>query len=245
MRRRLVGLGLILSAAAGLAAAAGWPWEEDPSFGPLGAAWIWLSAGHFERAAAEAQRIIAKRPSDTEAHLVLALLLQERGDVPRAEREYRLAFPRAADRPYLETCLGQLHLARDEWSAAAAHFRAALAASPDLGQAGLGLAQALAGSGRRADAIGVLRRLVKASPAWPEAFLYLGDLLESGGADPEELSAVYSQGSANNPNHPELHLRLARALSRLGQTDKAREEYGRVLALDPENEEARKAVSHN
>lgn len=245
MRRRLLILGSILVLLTGLAAglAAGLPWRENPSGGPLGPVWLWLTEGYYEEAMAEAEKIVRTRPADAEAHLVLAFLLQERGDIPRAEREYRLAFPKAADRPYLETSLGQLRLARKDWPAAAGHFRAALRASPRLGQAGFGLAQALAGSGDLAGAAAALRKVVKETPAWPEAFLYLGDLREAGGADPSELAELYHQGTAANPNHPELHLRLARVLARLGQSDKAREEYRRVLALDPGNQEARKAVA--
>lgn len=243
MRRWMV-LILLIAAVFGLAAMAlaSWPWEEEAPLDPMGGIWNWLGLGYNERALAEAQRIVRLRPADTEAHLILALLLQERGDGNRAEKEFRLAFPRSEDRPYLLTSLGQVALARAEWKTAAGYFREALAKTPDLAQASYGLAQAMAGAGDKRAAIGVLQRLTKDCPAWPAAFLLLGDLMAANGAKLADIAAVYERAGASNPSDVELRLRWARLLQQLGQKDKAREVYANVLMLEPENEEARKAL---
>lgn len=244
MRRSYLALSFILIFALLLSAViwADWPWDFDATEGGPSGFWESLSLGQYEQSLREAEKAVRQQPGDTEAHLALALLLQERGDGNRAEIEYRQAFPAAEDRPYLQTVLGQLCLARDEWANARRYFENALARLPGLAEAGMGLAQALTGAGDRVAAVGVLRRQVKENPACPEAFLLLGDLLVAAKADPNELVAIYEKAVAGNPAEAELHLRLARALAQSGQTVKARAEYARVLALEPENAEARKAL---
>ena len=222
---------------------ADWPWEFEPPAGPLEVIWDAVAYGEFDGALREAERAVRQRPSDTEAHLILALLLQERGDGNRAEGEYRKAFPKAADRPYLETALGQAALAREEWLPAAGHFQAALKSKPDLSQAGLGLAQAQAGGGDRHRATETLRRVVKSNETYPEAFLLLGDLLQAAGAPAADLVALYEQAIEANPGEVDLHLRLARILLKAGQSARAQKEYARVLYLDPANAEARAATT--
>ena len=239
---RLVGLGLLVLAAA--AWAAQWPWDLDTANGPLTGVFRWLSLGLTKPALEQAESTARLRPFDPEAHLVLALILQERGDQRRAEAEYRLAFPDAKDRPYLLTALGQLYLSRGEWRRAADIFAEASSCLPGLAQAEFGRAQALAGAADRWGAIEILRELVgrEAGRAWPEAFLYLGDLLVEDGAGPQELLPLYEQGVAANPTEIELRLRLARTLSDLGDPARARREYAIVFRLDPENSEARQAL---
>lgn len=246
MRRCLI-LILLIAAVLGLAgvALANWPWEEENPLGPLGGVWNWLGLGYYERALEEAQRMVKLRPADTEAHLILALLLREKGDGNRAEQEFRLALPRSEDRPFLLTSLGELALARQEWSVAAKYFNEALAKAPDLAQASFGLAQAMAGTGNKRAAISVLQRLTRACPSWPAAVLLLGDYLTASGAKAAELAAVYERAVAANPAEVELYLRLARVLQQLGQKDKARDEYGKVLMLDPENDEASRAIGRD
>lgn len=226
-----------------LKALAAWPWaDETESAGPLDRIWTWLSLGSSQAALREAEAAVRRRPADAEAHLILAMLCEEQGDLVRAGREYALGLPLAEDRPYLETALGRLALGRRKWREAIERFQTALALDPALGQASFGLAEALAESGDKRGAISTLRDLVKVSPAWPEAWLFLGDLLASGGERPDALADLYAQAVQANPYDLDLRLRLARSLARAGRPAEARKEYGIVLRLDPDNDEARKAV---
>lgn len=239
-RRVLFLLPVLCLAAA--AAAAAFPWYNAGRIDPLAKIWEWLGYGEFETALGQARRLARLEPDDREIRLVLAMLLEERGDGSLAEAEYARALARPGDRPYLLTCLGRLHLAREEWAAAADDLKKALALSPGLVQAELGYAEALHGLGRRAQAAAALRGVIQHAPAVPEAYLRLGDLLAAGGAEAKELLGLYERGVEHNPSDVDLHLRLAKVLQKLGRSADARAVYALILSLEPANREARKAL---
>jgi predicted Zn-dependent protease len=115
--------------------------------------------------------------------------------------------------PLAAKLLGQAKLVKGEPTAAIEPLRRAAARSPDAETETL-LARALHLAGRTDDAVTELRRAVTRRPAFPLAFLELGDRLgELGRTD--EAVAVFEEGLALVPNAAVLavglgYLRLAR-----------------------------------
>jgi tetratricopeptide (TPR) repeat protein len=97
------------------------------------------------------------------------------------------------------------------------------------------------GAGRRRQAVATLERFI-ASPVDPEAYMLLGDLLLAEGRGVAARIAVYEKGVKANPDDLDLRLRLARAYVAQGNTKMAKDVYLVILELDPNNDEARKAL---
>ncbi|MAQ94836.1 MAG: hypothetical protein CMM84_15070 [Rhodothermaceae bacterium] len=112
------------------------------------------------------------------------------------------------------------------------------AESPHRDYYALALARAYAADGRVEDA----RRVVEASVAegsrFPTAVALLQSDLAAAGGDPDGALALLQDLPASSGASPEVHLRRADLLLRLGDTERAAEAYEAVLALDPDNARA-------
>lgn len=95
------------------------------------------------------------------------------------------------------------------------------------------LAQALAGTGQTAEAVGLMRRCTELEPARAEHGLALAQLLERTG-DVEAAVAVLDGVLERAPSLLPARIARARALFVLGRGDEAAAEYRRVLAQAPD-----------
>ena len=82
-----------------------------------------------------------------------------------------------------------------------------------------------------------LGRTLKADPKYPRARASLGASL-AGMGRLEEAARELEAALSTEDSPVDLHLGLGRVYEAMGQTDRARENYQKVLNLDPNNEEA-------
>ena len=121
------------------------------------------------------------------------------------------------------------HHGRGEHADAAAIYRLILAVQPDNAAAlnNLGLLS------EPPDAMGLFRRAMAADPAYLDAALNLGGLLQESGATDQAL-AVYCQALQWLPEDPDLHFRAGYALQNGGHAAEAAEHYQAALATRPD-----------
>lgn len=93
-------------------------------------------------------------------------------------------------------------------------------------------------AGRIADAEAHYRRTLESIPAFPGAWLNLGNVLAAG-SRADEAIACYERALALRPDYALARYNLGNALLMLGRFDEARTQYRRVLAQAPEDIAAR------
>jgi Tetratricopeptide repeat len=98
----------------------------------------------------------------------------------------------------------------------------------------------LAWQGHWAAAESEYRRVLERFPADIEVLCGLADVLLWQGKSKQAL-AVINQARPIEPTEPEILLRRARILEALQHTSEARSQYGEILRLHPENQDAKKA----
>ena len=112
------------------------------------------------------------------------------------------------------------------------------AESPHRDYYALALARAYAAVGRVEDARRVVEASVRAGTRFPtDVALILSDL-EAAAGDADAALARLRELPPSSARSPEVQLRRADLLLRLGQTDAAAQAYDAVLALDPDNARA-------
>lgn len=139
-------------------------------------AWLALGdAARFEGLAAEARAAYAKATvldtADGRAELGLGRIAAGRGDIGTARVHLAHAQGRTPGLPELAGEQGQLETAADRWSAAQAHFDAALAADPQDYVALAGLAQLRLRQGKDDEALDALLRASLLEPRYAHAYL--------------------------------------------------------------------------
>jgi tetratricopeptide (TPR) repeat protein len=138
----------------------------------------------------------------------------------------------AGDTSGFDLFLAQAHLSGRRYDAALELLRPLRTAKPhDLRLAQLE-ARALAGSGRRDEAIAVLQQALDANPGEPTAYLSLADMLAeaSRAADAQE---VLDRAAARFPDNVTIPFQRGALLERARQYDRAEAEFRVVLARDP------------
>ncbi len=227
-------------AALGRAAAA------DPASAEVRAelASLYARQNRADEAIAAAETALAVDPDNAEAHWVIgtvtAALLQsgqEGGDVDgaalaRAIDHLEKARPaRTYDLGLLLT-LGRLYLARPDYPKAVDVLTGLVQREPGVTEAGILLAQALEGAGRRGDAIRVLESTVSMEPRFFRAWVLMADLLERDHRF-KEAAAAYEQAAVQNPRSGELRMRQASALLASGAPQAARDVLEALVKASP------------
>jgi tetratricopeptide (TPR) repeat protein len=191
------------------------------------------------RTLAERRAAVALSPESAGAHAQLADALAWDGNAVEALAESAKAAELApGDSGYHRTYalrewwLGERSQALDEFTLADSLVR------NDSSARGL-QAWALAGAGRRAEAIAIYRDIVSRNPGEGRFLNYFQSDLGSADGGPEAMAADLKTALASEPNSAELHLLLAAAYETDFRADEATEEYRRTSALD-----ARFAYAH-
>ena len=144
-----------------------------------------LDAGRFDEAIAVYERFAAEYPEVYGIGLNIATALMKKGDLARAETEFRLVLdktdlsgqPAATDK---ETALralaglGELALKRGDLAAAQDAFRRVLEISPQDAAAAYNVGEIFFSNQQVDDAIAYLGLAVKIRPDWPKAYHRLG-----------------------------------------------------------------------
>ncbi|WP_158044989.1 tetratricopeptide repeat protein [Skermanella pratensis] len=175
--------------------------------------------------------VVASRPGDAHAALVLAGALGDLGDFPAAMATYRRALDHSPDHAGLRLNLGNLLKRTGDRASAADCYGAVLRRWPDHTGAMLAASALLREDGSAEDAAGLCRAALALYPNLTEAHLLLGNQALSAGRAAEAASR-YRSALATDPAHGGAQLTLGTALQELGRHDEARKCFGRALAVD-------------
>jgi tetratricopeptide (TPR) repeat protein len=164
-----------------------------------------VELGRYRQAVATAQAMVDRKPAQgslARVSYARELLGDPAGAVAAMTQAAAAGGDSAADRAYVQTLIGDLHLGSGRLAQAEAAYRRALDGRPGDGLAEVGLARVAAARG---DLAGAARRLGPAADRrpLPATVALLGDVLAAGG-DPEAAARQY---------------RLVRAIERLNQAN--------------------------
>ena len=195
-------------------------------------------------------------PDAGEVHYPLAMAYRGLGDRERADRllrRWRTDGPGAPVRlpdPLMAALNGVLRnpqyyrdlasraASRGDWALAAAHYRTASGAAPELAMLRLNLGAALERLGDVRGAEDAFGEALRFDPLLYRAHYALGNLLARSGRDSEAIDR-FTDAVAHNPNFAAAHLALADALRRTERSESALASYRRVIELEPGNVPAR------
>ena len=207
------------------------------------------AVGHLEAA-------LVLDPEAGEVHYPLAMAYRGLGDRERAGRllrRWRTDGPGAPVRlpdPLMAALNGVLRnpqyyrdlasgaASRGDWALAAAHYRTASGAAPEVAMLRLSLGDALERLGDVRGAEEAFGEALRLDPRLYRAHYALGNLLARSGRDPEAIDRL-ADAVLHNPNFAAAYLALADALRRMERPGPALASYRRAIELDPGNAPAR------
>ena len=206
----------------------------------------------YRRAAALLEEILARDPGAGAAHYPLGMAYRGLGDDARAEAHVRRrenaglgpADPLMAeldavlDSPRAHETRGVAALDREDWRAAAEHFRRGLELDPDHPALRHRLGTALYVMGDPAGALAEFERVARTAPNYPAAHYSIGVLLQAAGRHAEAVERL-STALRYRPSDGEARLRLAISLRRSGDPEAALAHYRSVLRMNPDVIDAR------
>jgi len=158
-----------------------------------------LKAGRYDEALAAFEEFAAKFPDVYAVHLNIGSAYMEKGDLDRAEAEYKAVLdkngPAAEDlRKQKETSLkalsglGEVALKRGDLETAQGHFRRALEISPEDPAAAYNVGEIFFSNRKIDDAIAYFELAIKIKSDWPKAYHRLGLVCLNKGDFPKALA---------------------------------------------------------
>jgi serine/threonine protein kinase/Flp pilus assembly protein TadD len=186
-----------------------------------------------------------------EYHTGLGAILEKKGDLQKAEKEYRLALrliPKSGISPNLAIAhfnLGFLLVrTRGVTDEALATLRTACLVQPDYVEARLVYAEALSTRGYHEDALVELRHAFRFRPNNPAALLLLGRVLCGAGRVDEGIKALQSC-LARNKGYADAHFFLGLALEMKGLEEKAEAEFRKAVDFEQDHGKAYVQLGRN
>lgn len=211
-----------------------------------GLAGVLMARGSYDEAEELLQEILERDATDTEAHLRLARVLELKGEVEPALAEYRQAVETAADEITPRLALAAaLHRSGHPLDAVR-QYDTVLHESPGDRRALLGRIQALADAQRLSEARREMGDFVDAHPEDLGARLLQGQLLARSGdlAVAERVFRhILDARNVDADTAARASHGLGNLLAHQGRWREAEEAFRQALALDPELEPARTALT--
>jgi Flp pilus assembly protein TadD len=230
---------------------AGDPTDADYCFNRGVALW---NLHRYKAAATSLEEAIKLRDDDSDAHTLLAVVLEKQGDAAgeRTEMEWLHQHQMGLEAHPSRDVLPQPRLKKnfDERAflllSLAVHnaLEERLAAMPAEQHAAVHKShgKTLVGEGRLAEAERELAEATSLAPSDSEAHLSLAEILEA--EDKPQEAAAEFQTALKLKDSFAGHLGLARAYLALNRRDQARLEGEAALKLDPDSREAQEVVGH-
>ncbi len=206
------------------------PWRSSLGF-------ALADAGDLDGAERELRRVVELEPRAAAPRANLGTLRARRGDAAGARRLYAEALRREPDDVPTLLDLARLEEA-DDFAAAVATYRRAVAASPEPAEAEDRLAEAWDRHGDLDAAVAAYRRAVATDPSRARTWNNLGYALERQG-DLDGAIDAYRRSLHADLGYALPWFNLADALLRQGRADEAVACYRAGLALAPDNPAAR------
>lgn len=187
-------------------------------------------SGQTDVAIVTLRQVLGMAPRFAWAHLILADLLDGRGESEEAIRHYRAALKADPARFEAAFNLGALHQRAGRWDEAAKYYAEVVRQRPDLVRASARLASMLANVGQLAQAEAVIRRVMAGAANDPGLLGQLAGILQKAGR-PTEAAVELRRACALAPDDGQLHLYLAVALREAAQCQAALDAWKRAEAL--------------
>jgi tetratricopeptide (TPR) repeat protein len=176
------------------------------------------SEGRFADAIAVLQSAISARRNFLEAHFNLAILLQQTGDFPGAEREYRTALRLRPSLVEAMQGLAAVLLETGRSEEALPLLRRVLAEKGPSAVIEYAIGRALGMENRLEEALAHNQRALSLNPRVTAALIHRGELLEQADRNDDAI-ALYRDVLTREPGNIDAHARLNALLYRLKQDD--------------------------
>lgn len=195
---------------------------------------------YFREAAAIAERALAIKDDNPDAHLVAIKSWQDAGDHPAALRAAARFVRRFPEHPRARFEYGYELYRAGRPADSLPWIEKAMLASPDYEEPFFFYGETLMKEGRTGEAIAPLRRAIALKPGYMAARTTLARALMSLGRL-EEAKSEMLRAIETDPRHPQPHLILSQIYFRLGDEAAAAREKEISLTLRRENPEAMEA----
>jgi tetratricopeptide (TPR) repeat protein len=192
-----------------------------------------LKAGGILKAVALHQKAIEAAPNDWMLRLMYGQLLIECDRAEEAREQYQHALTQLRHLFSARLMLGNLELKVEHPQMAERHFRAALRFDLDNADAQVGLAWALDGQGKKAEALTLVEEQVRKNPNRAIVLVALGRFLYRAGKL-DEAKARFTQALEQEPTNPAIHVDLGTTAMDQGDTEEAIAHFEVALRLQPE-----------
>jgi Flp pilus assembly protein TadD len=183
------------------------------------------------------EKAIALDPNHFKSHNNLGFLLDERGDMARAEVEFRRAIDIEPNIAVMHNSLGVLLLEKGDRAGAEVEFRWAIEIDPNDAHAHTNLGVLLFNKGDMAGAEVEYRRAIDIDPNNAAMHNNLGLLLVDKG-DRAGAEVEYRRSIDIDPNDADAHYHLGNLLREKGDKAGAEAEFRRVVDIDPNHASA-------
>ncbi len=216
--------------------------ELDPdyvqSYGAL--ARIEMQRDRPDRALELMDLAIGLDPSSPDTRILKANFLSRMGRTAEAGRELKVALDANPEDPRTQVMYAQVvEMRSGQLSSAETRLRAALATDPYLETGWLMLGRVMERTRRLEDAERNYRQGLSIRPDDPELHGALGHLLARTGRPDEAMIRLREAIRLSPETRTELHLSLGAVLADNNRLQEARQQYERVLSLDPDHAGAR------
>jgi protein O-GlcNAc transferase len=182
------------------------------------------------------RRALTTQPNSIELHCMLAVALQQQGELEAAAASYRRALALKADLLPAHVNLGNTLLALQRFDEAATSYLRALNQMPNSAELHCYLAAALCGQGRLDAAVISYRRALSLQPDLATAHNDLAATLQQLGQSGEAVIA-YRQAVTLRPDLTGAFINLGRILESQGKFDELIDCYRQAAAANPNNAE--------
>jgi Tfp pilus assembly protein PilF len=184
-----------------------------------------------------ASQIVAGRsPSDPNvywAHVLRGIILTDRGDVTRAEEEFRAAIALPHHLAPAHANLGGLLGDKKKLDEAEDEYRTALRLDPRDAMTHVNFGQLLDSEKKTAEAVAQFRKALELDPGNWTAHCNLGKTLQDQGKL-AEAETEYRKAIDLQPDYALAHNNLGALLQARGETAKAESEYAEAVKADPD-----------